>query len=137
MPSALNRSEAQDEYQIAPLHHSEVTEPIRVICVGSGISGLCLAYKMMKSIPLFELTIYEKNKDIGGTLVLTLSSDVCQKTDYTSWFENRYPGCACDIPAHLYSMQTHFLIPWRAFTFVFMGMNSNQYQISVLVGAQA
>jgi predicted NAD/FAD-binding protein len=70
MRSALNNSVAQDEYQIAELFHSEVTEPIRVICIGSGISGLCLAYKMMKLIPLFELTIYEKNKDIGGTSVL-------------------------------------------------------------------
>jgi cation diffusion facilitator CzcD-associated flavoprotein CzcO len=31
------------------------------------------------------LTIYEKNAGVGGT-----------------WFENRYPGCACDIPAHSY-----------------------------------
>jgi len=31
------------------------------------------------------LTIYEKNAGIGGT-----------------WWENRYPGVACDIPAHSY-----------------------------------
>lgn len=30
--------------------------------------------------------IYEKNPDIGGT-----------------WYENRYPGCACDIPSHNYT----------------------------------
>lgn len=30
--------------------------------------------------------IYEKNPDIGGT-----------------WYENRYPGCACDIPSHSYT----------------------------------
>ncbi|KAL2065385.1 hypothetical protein VTL71DRAFT_3055 [Oculimacula yallundae] len=29
------------------------------------------------------LKIWEKNEGIGGT-----------------WWENRYPGCACDIPAH-------------------------------------
>lgn len=32
-----------------------------------------------------ELTIYEKNSDVGGT-----------------WHENVYPGCACDVPAHRY-----------------------------------
>src|SRR5260370_2214025 len=30
--------------------------------------------------------IVENSADIGGT-----------------WWENRYPGCACDIPSHLYS----------------------------------
>jgi cation diffusion facilitator CzcD-associated flavoprotein CzcO len=29
--------------------------------------------------------IYEKNSGVGGT-----------------WFENRYPGCACDVPSHNY-----------------------------------
>ncbi|PVH96181.1 FAD/NAD(P)-binding domain-containing protein [Periconia macrospinosa] len=33
-----------------------------------------------------EYTVYENNSDIGGT-----------------WFENRYPGCACDVPSHCYS----------------------------------
>lgn len=36
----------------------------------------------MKNI---ALQIYEKNPVVGGT-----------------WFENRYPGCACDIPSHNY-----------------------------------
>jgi cation diffusion facilitator CzcD-associated flavoprotein CzcO len=31
------------------------------------------------------LKIYEKNPDVGGT-----------------WYENRYPGCACDNPSHTY-----------------------------------
>lgn len=29
--------------------------------------------------------VYEKNPSVGGT-----------------WFENRYPGCACDVPSHNY-----------------------------------
>lgn len=33
-----------------------------------------------------EHVIYEKNEDIGGT-----------------WFENRYPGAACDVPSHAYT----------------------------------
>jgi cation diffusion facilitator CzcD-associated flavoprotein CzcO len=33
-----------------------------------------------------DFLIIEKNDDLGGT-----------------WYENRYPGCACDVPAHLYS----------------------------------
>ncbi|KAH0831570.1 putative sterigmatocystin biosynthesis monooxygenase stcW [Fonsecaea pedrosoi] len=73
-------------YQVPEWYHSEVLRPIKVICIGAGISGLCLAYKMMTLLDSFELTIYEKNDDVGGT-----------------WLENRYPGCACDIPAHIYT----------------------------------
>ncbi|KAL2847074.1 hypothetical protein BJX68DRAFT_268374 [Aspergillus pseudodeflectus] len=60
--------------------------PMRVICIGAGASGLLLAYKLQRSFEAFSLVLYEKNPDIGGT-----------------WFENRYPGCACDIPAHTYT----------------------------------
>ncbi|KPM46513.1 putative sterigmatocystin biosynthesis monooxygenase stcW [Neonectria ditissima] len=73
-------------YEIGNHFHSEPTKPIKIICVGSGISGLCLAFKLCRRLESFELAIYEKNPDIGGT-----------------WYENRYPGCACDIPAHLYT----------------------------------
>ncbi|KAK0646766.1 flavin-binding monooxygenase [Cercophora newfieldiana] len=59
--------------------------PIRVIVIGAGISGIAFAYKA-KSLSNFSYTIYEKNPDIGGT-----------------WYESRYPGCSCDIPAHSYS----------------------------------
>ena len=32
------------------------------------------------------MQIYEKNPELGGT-----------------WYENRYPGCACDVPSHNYA----------------------------------
>jgi ribulose 1,5-bisphosphate synthetase/thiazole synthase len=48
---------------------------LSVICIGAGASGLLLAYKLDRHFDTFDLTIYEKNADIGGT-----------------WFENRYPG---------------------------------------------
>ncbi|KAF3804193.1 putative sterigmatocystin biosynthesis monooxygenase stcW [Colletotrichum gloeosporioides] len=58
---------------------------LRVLMVGAGASGLNLARHMDLHMENFELRIYEKNSDVGGT-----------------WFENRYPGCACDIPSHNY-----------------------------------
>jgi cation diffusion facilitator CzcD-associated flavoprotein CzcO len=66
-----------------PLH---TERPLRIIALGAGASGLCFAYKLQRSFETFELRIYEKNPDISGT-----------------WFENRYPGCACDIPSHNYT----------------------------------
>ncbi|KAL2848154.1 monooxygenase [Aspergillus pseudoustus] len=58
---------------------------VKIICVGAGASGLCLAYKLQRSFEDFDLTIYEKNPEVSGT-----------------WYENRYPGCACDVPSHNY-----------------------------------
>ena len=59
---------------------------IRIIVVGAGPSGLLLAYKLQRSFRNLSLTLYDKNPEVSGT-----------------WFENRYPGCACDIPAHNYT----------------------------------
>ncbi|KAF7507823.1 hypothetical protein GJ744_010124 [Endocarpon pusillum] len=59
---------------------------VKIICIGAGASGLCFAYKLQRSFRNYSLTIYEKNPEIGGT-----------------WFENRYPGCACDVPSHNYA----------------------------------
>uniref|UniRef100_A0A0D2XG29 Uncharacterized protein n=1 Tax=Fusarium oxysporum (strain Fo5176) TaxID=660025 RepID=A0A0D2XG29_FUSOF len=53
---------------------------IHIICVGAGFSGLMLAYeaKYNESLQGFiDLTIYDKNHDVGGT-----------------WLVNRYPGVA-------------------------------------------
>jgi cation diffusion facilitator CzcD-associated flavoprotein CzcO len=53
--------------------------------IGAGISGIIASIRLPQRVLNLSLQIYEKNSDIGGT-----------------WFENRYPGCACDIPAHTY-----------------------------------
>lgn len=53
---------------------------LRVVCIGAGYSGLMLAYeaKYNRSFEGFiDLTIYDKNEDVGGT-----------------WLVNRYPGVA-------------------------------------------
>ncbi|CAH0044905.1 unnamed protein product [Clonostachys solani] len=60
---------------------------VKVISVGCGLSTIMNSYYMQKELENIEHVAYEKNSDIGGT-----------------WFENTYPGCACDIPAHAYSM---------------------------------
>ncbi|KAF5624805.1 sterigmatocystin biosynthesis monooxygenase stcW [Fusarium tjaetaba] len=59
---------------------------LRIIHVGAGASGLMTAYKAERMLQNYELVLYDKNPVIGGT-----------------WYENRYPGCACDVPAHIYT----------------------------------
>lgn len=61
--------------------HERLQKPIhdqrhlKVICIGGAASGLLLAYKLQRSFTNYELIIYEKNDDVGGT-----------------WYENTYPG---------------------------------------------
>ncbi|ORY17468.1 hypothetical protein BCR34DRAFT_621904 [Clohesyomyces aquaticus] len=84
-------------YEILPQWHSKPT-PLRVICVGAGAAGLLLAYKLKTNLTNYELVCYEKNPDVGGT-----------------WYENRYPGCACDVPAHAYTYSFEPNPNWTSF----------------------
>jgi 4-hydroxyacetophenone monooxygenase len=60
-----------------------LTNPIEVLIIGAGLSGLCAAIKLQKAGVAFS--ILEKNPGVGGT-----------------WLENTYPGCGVDTPSHLY-----------------------------------
>ncbi|KAI3194517.1 hypothetical protein CBS147311_8552 [Penicillium roqueforti] len=65
--------------------HSEPRR-LKVVHVGAGAAGLMMAYKAKNMLSNYELTVYEKNTEVGGT-----------------WFENKYPGVGCDVPAHSYA----------------------------------
>lgn len=54
--------------------------PLKVLCIGAGISGILAAINLPKQVQQLDLTIYDKNEELGGT-----------------WFENSYPGCACGV----------------------------------------
>ncbi|KAK5704469.1 hypothetical protein LTR17_021851 [Elasticomyces elasticus] len=77
-----------------------IDEPrrLRVIYVGAGASGIAAAIQLPRHVPNLDLVVYEKNADVGGT-----------------WFENRYPGCACDIPAHSYQLSYESKVTWSKF----------------------
>jgi cation diffusion facilitator CzcD-associated flavoprotein CzcO len=56
-----------------------------IVIVGSGFSGLGMAIRL-KQAGVHDFAILERADDVGGT-----------------WQANTYPGCACDVPSHLYS----------------------------------
>ncbi|KAB8244966.1 hypothetical protein BDV35DRAFT_394362 [Aspergillus flavus] len=62
-----------------------VPRRLKVVVIGAGISGIQFAHDITTRMSDIDLEIYEKNPKVGGT-----------------WYENRYPGCACDVPAHGY-----------------------------------
>src|SRR3954447_4452343 len=71
--------------------------PLKVIYLGAGVSGIVAAIKFPEYVPNIELTIYEKNADVGGTwyAFALADSEHSNMSDTLCRFENRYPGCAC------------------------------------------
>lgn len=57
----------------------------RVLIIGAGFSGIGMAINLRQRGEQ-DFLILEQEAGVGGT-----------------WWVNQYPGCACDIPSHLYS----------------------------------
>ncbi|KAL3473527.1 hypothetical protein BJX99DRAFT_233655 [Aspergillus californicus] len=89
---------AQHEPWILEERSIDAFRPMRVVVIGSGISGIISSIRLRQRIQNLDLVVYEKNADIGGT-----------------WLENRYPGCACDIPAHTYQASFEPNKEWSTF----------------------
>ena len=66
----------------------------RITIIGGGISGIGLAMQLARA-GIDSWQILEKAGDIGGT-----------------WRDNIYPGCACDVPSHLYSFSFEGRADW-------------------------
>ena len=64
--------------QNAALDHS-------VAIIGAGLGGVAVAVKLLEQ-GVSDFVLLEKSERAGGT-----------------WYENTYPGCACDVPSQLYS----------------------------------
>jgi len=70
----------------ATLDTSPAQADFEVAIVGTGFSGLGAAIRL-KQEGYEDFVVLERAGDVGGT-----------------WHWNTYPGCACDIPSHLYSL---------------------------------
>ncbi|HEV7762404.1 MAG TPA: NAD(P)/FAD-dependent oxidoreductase, partial [Acidimicrobiales bacterium] len=66
------------------LNKTEVPE-FRVVIIGTGFAGLGTAIRLRQS-GIHDFVVLERADEVGGT-----------------WRDNSYPGCACDVPSHLYS----------------------------------
>ncbi|EGX58236.1 monooxygenase [Streptomyces zinciresistens K42] len=60
-------------------------EHVRVAVIGSGFGGLGAAVRLRRE-GVTDFVVLERAGSVGGT-----------------WRDNSYPGCACDVPSHLYS----------------------------------
>jgi cation diffusion facilitator CzcD-associated flavoprotein CzcO len=58
---------------------------VRVAIIGAGLSGIGAGIRLRQA-GVTDFVILERASAVGGT-----------------WRDNTYPGCACDVPSHLYS----------------------------------
>jgi cation diffusion facilitator CzcD-associated flavoprotein CzcO len=58
----------------------------RVAVIGAGFGGIGAARRLLDA-GRRDFLIFDRGDDVGGT-----------------WRDNTYPGCACDVPSHLYSL---------------------------------
>lgn len=61
-------------------------QEVPIVIVGAGFGGLAMAIRLLAT-GRSDFLILEKAAGLGGT-----------------WHDNTYPGCACDVPSHLYSL---------------------------------
>ena len=59
---------------------------VRIAIIGSGFGGIGTAIRL-KQQGIDDFVIFERADDVGGV-----------------WRDNTYPGCACDVQSHLYSL---------------------------------
>src|SRR5688572_17925919 len=70
---------------------------VRVAIVGAGFGGIGAAIRLREA-GYEDLVILERDDGLGGT-----------------WWANTYPGCACDVAAHLYSFSFALNPDWSRF----------------------
>jgi cation diffusion facilitator CzcD-associated flavoprotein CzcO len=59
---------------------------LRMVVIGAGFSGLCVASRLRERGEE-DFVVLERGESVGGV-----------------WRDNLYPGVACDVPSHLYSL---------------------------------
>ncbi len=70
-----------------------------VIVIGTGFAGLGMAIRLRQQ-GMTDFVVLERAAEVGGT-----------------WRDNSYPGCACDVPSHLYSFSFELNPSWsRSFS---------------------
>lgn len=68
-----------------PPRQAEAVPHVRVAVIGSGFGGIGAGVRLRRA-GITDFVILERADSVGGT-----------------WRDNSYPGCACDVPSHLYS----------------------------------
>ncbi|KAF5385387.1 hypothetical protein D9615_001078 [Tricholomella constricta] len=82
MAAPTTEGHATNAYKL-PSFSVDEARPMKVVAIGAGYSGITAGVRFRQRVKNVDITVYESNAGVGGT-----------------WFANRYPGLACDIPSH-------------------------------------
>ena len=66
----------------------------KIAIIGAGPGGLCMGIRLAQA-GFHDFVILERAEGVGGT-----------------WFHNRYPGCAVDLPSFFYSFSFEKKVDW-------------------------
>ena len=67
---------------------------LHVLIIGAGFAGICAGVRLREA-GIKNFRIYEKSGGVGGT-----------------WYDNTYPGCACDVQVALYQYSFAQSVNW-------------------------
>ncbi|GAB2730828.1 flavin-containing monooxygenase [Kitasatospora kifunensis] len=82
-----------------PQAHEPQVPHVKVAVIGSGFGGIGAGVRLRRA-GITDFVILERAGSVGGT-----------------WRDNSYPGCACDVPSHLYSFSFALNPDWpRSFS---------------------
>jgi cation diffusion facilitator CzcD-associated flavoprotein CzcO len=87
-------SQAVVNEQQATFQGAERSGNFSVAIIGGGVGGIAAAIYLRRA-GIRDITIYERSSGPGGT-----------------WYDNRYPGAACDVQSHLYSFSFAIKRDW-------------------------
>ncbi|MEV1288564.1 NAD(P)/FAD-dependent oxidoreductase [Micromonospora sp. NPDC049679] len=59
---------------------------VRIAIIGAGFGGIGAAIRLRQE-GHHDFLVFDRGSEVGGT-----------------WRDNSYPGCACDVPSHMYSL---------------------------------
>ena len=65
---------------------NHAVQKTKIAIIGAGFGGLAMAIRLLQQ-QMTDFMILEKANEVGGT-----------------WRENQYPGAACDVQSHMYSL---------------------------------
>src|SRR5215469_5670375 len=84
-PFRTGEAAAGPAREAAPEAAAPLPGHVRVAIIGAGLGGIGAGIRL-RHTGVTDFVILERAASVGGT-----------------WRDNTYPGCACDIPSHLYS----------------------------------
>lgn len=93
-PPAGRRTDPAGPDDVPPTAPGDGWTDVGVLILGGGLCGIAAAIGLQQA-GIDDFVIVERSDDVGGT-----------------WHHNRYPGCAVDIPSHVYSFSYALRSDW-------------------------